>query len=248
MFALLAAEDRVQVSLRMRIVAIETSDSVGSVAALDGEELIVERRLPPEKGTARALAPAIQEILGQAGWDPVQIQGVGVTIGPGSFTGLRVGVTTAKTLAYATQSLVVGVDAFEAIAAACPAEITRLAVVIDGQQGQIVQGLFCRGPEGELVADGPWDLVDREAWLARLPAGIAVAGPALRGLASQLPKGVFVLDSRYWGPTAAVVGRLAARRFARGECDDVWSLVPRYHRRSAAEERWERRQQSSRKA
>lgn len=228
----------------MRIVAIETSEAVGSVAALWGDEVLIERRLPLEKGTARALAPAIQEIIRQAGWLPSQIQGVGVTVGPGSFTGLRVGVTTAKTLAYATHAAVAGIDTFAAIAAACPAEVAHLAVAVDGQQGQIVCGTFRRGPDGELAAVGPWQLVDREIWLASLPHGITVAGSALRGLSEKLPQGVRALDSRFWGPTASVVGRLAARRFARGECDDLWSLAPRYHRRSAAEERWERRQQN----
>lgn len=226
----------------MRIVAIETSESVGSVAALSGEDTLIERPLPPEKGTASSLAPAIQEILRQVGWHPSQIQGIGVTIGPGSFTGLRVGVTTAKTLAYATQALVAGVDSFDAIAAACPPEVPHLAVAIDGQQGQIVCGTFHRGSNGELAADGPWQLVDQDAWLESLPAGIAVAGSALRRLSGKLPRGVAALDSRFWTPTASLVGRIAARRFARGDCDDLWALVPRYHRRSAAEERWDRRQ------
>jgi len=227
----------------MRILAIETSESGGSVAALWGERVLIERRLPLAKGTAAELVPTIREILQQVGWRPIDIQGVGVTIGPGSFTGLRVGVTTAKTLAYATQAAVAGVDTFEAIAFACPPVVSHLAVVIDGQQGQIVCKQFRRGCDGEMAASGPWQLVDRDTWLERLPTGIAVAGSALRGFSGNLPQGVQSLDSRFWTPTASTVGRLAARRLGRGECDDLWSLTPRYHRPSAAEERWERRQQ-----
>jgi tRNA threonylcarbamoyladenosine biosynthesis protein TsaB len=227
----------------MRILAIETSELVGSVAALAGSDVLREQRLPPEKGTAQSLAPALKDLLLQVGWRTGEIQGGGVTIGPGSFTGLRVGVTTAKALAYAAKADVAGIDTLEAIAAVCPAEIDYLAIAIDAQRGQAVSGVFRRGPDGWFLPTGAWQLADLDVWLAGLPPGIALAGPVLRGLSRELPQGVRVLDPQFWLPTAAAVGRLAARRFARGERDDVWSLAPRYYRRSAAEERWERKHQ-----
>jgi tRNA threonylcarbamoyladenosine biosynthesis protein TsaB len=187
----------------------------------------------------------LKDLLRQVGWRAGDIQGVAVTTGPGSFTGLRVGVTTAKALAYAVKADVAGVDTLEAVAAACPVEFDRLSVAVDAQRGQVVFGVFRRGADGWFSPSGPWQLADLDAWLAHLPAGIAVAGPVLRGLSHELPKGVRVLDPRYWSPTAAAIGRLAARRFARGERDDLWALAPRYYRRSAAEERWERKQQQS---
>ncbi len=225
----------------MRLLAIDTSESVGSVAALFGGNVLAENNLPTDKGSAQSLAPALKGLLHQVGWRASDIQGVAVTIGPGSFTGLRIGVTTAKALAYGVKANVVGVDTLEAIAAACPPEIDHLAVAMDAQRGQVVSGVFRRGPDGWFSPSGPWELADLEAWLAGLPAGIAVAGPILRGLSKELPAGVRVLEPQYWSPTASAVGRLAARRFTQGEHDDLWALAPRYYRRSAAEERWERK-------
>jgi len=225
----------------MRCLAIETSGSVGSVAAVASGNLLAERNLPRQQGSAQSLAPAIKDLLGEVGWRPGQIEVVAVTVGPGSFTGLRVGVTTAKVLAYSVRAEVLGVDTLEAIAAGCPPGIEHLAVAMDAQRGQVVAGTFCRGRDGWFSASGPWQLADLEPWLAALPAGTCVTGPVLQSLAQELPQGIGILEPQYWFPKASSVGRLAARRHANGERDDLWALAPRYYRRSAAEERWEQK-------
>src|SRR5687768_12135976 len=104
----------------MRILALETSGLSGEVALLEGERVIAEQWLDPGQRTARSLAPGMKQILQTAGWQPRDVQLVAVTIGPGSFTGLRVGVTAAKTLAYAVGCEVMGVDTLEVIAAQAP--------------------------------------------------------------------------------------------------------------------------------
>ena len=73
----------------MRILAIETSGTTGSLAALAGEEIVASVSLDPALRSARALAPGIRDLLAQVGWRPADIELVAVTIGPGSFTGLR---------------------------------------------------------------------------------------------------------------------------------------------------------------
>ena len=85
----------------MRLLALETSGMSGSVATLasGGKPQVV--RLPATERSARGLAPAVREAVRLAGWKPTEVGVVAVTVGPGSFTGLRIGVTTAKTLAYA---------------------------------------------------------------------------------------------------------------------------------------------------
>ncbi len=225
----------------MRLLAIETSETVGSVAALESGNLLTEHDLPRHQGSAQTLAPAIRDLLAEVGWRPGQIEVVAVTVGPGSFTGLRVGVTTAKVLAYSAGAHVLGVDTLEAIAAGCPTQVDHLAVVMDAQRGQVVAGTFRRAQDGWFSASEPWQLADLEAWLAALPTGIWVAGPVLQRLTQGLPEGLRTLDPQYWLPKASWVGRLAARRYASGQHDDVWSLVPRYYRPSAAEERWEQK-------
>jgi tRNA threonylcarbamoyladenosine biosynthesis protein TsaB len=221
----------------MRLLAIETTGLAGSVAALDDRNVLAELDLPPDRGSSQSLAPGIGRLLATVGWRPKDVQGVAVVAGPGSFTGLRVGVTAAKTFAYAVGAEVLGLDTLEVIAAAAPAEIARVSVAVDAQRGQVVAGDFARASDGWMHAIGPARLLDVEAWWAGLPHGSLVAGPVLRSLVAGLPAGLVALDPKYWFPRAAAAGRLAARLFAAGRRDDLWSLVPRYWRPSAAEEK-----------
>ena len=223
----------------MRVLAIETSGSVGSVAALAGSELLGDFTLPPEQGSAQSLAPSLKTLLDVVCWRPEDVELVAVTIGPGSFTGLRVGVTAAKTFAYAVGAQVLGVDTLETIAVGCPKEAHTLAAAMDAQRGQVVAGAFRRGPDGWFSALGSGQLMDLDAWLATLSAGTWVAGPVLRNVPKQSLARVRVVDPHHWAPTAAAVARLAAHRFANGDRDDPWALAPCYFRRSAAEEKWE---------
>ncbi|MFM7071163.1 MAG: tRNA (adenosine(37)-N6)-threonylcarbamoyltransferase complex dimerization subunit type 1 TsaB, partial [Planctomycetota bacterium] len=182
--------------------------------------------------------------------------------GPGSFTGLRVGLATAKLFAYATGAEVLGIDAFAAIASAAPPTldireaserdngdslavermaIDQLNIVSDAQRGQLLAARWKRVAGSDWDEDVSTSLLDVDRWLASLAPGDVVAGPALStgrpALAASLPPGVFALPENFWLPTAAFVARLAWRDFQAGRRDSLWSLVPRYHRPSAAEEK-----------
>jgi tRNA threonylcarbamoyladenosine biosynthesis protein TsaB len=223
----------------MRLLAIETTGLAGSVAAIDDRNLLAELDLPQDQGSSRSLAPALQRLLAAVGWKPRDVEVVGVVVGPGSFTGLRVGVTAAKTFAYAVGAQVVAIDTLEVIAAAAPTGIIRLSVAVDAQRGQVVATDFARATDGWLHPAAPARLLDVEAWWAGLPPGSLVAGPVLRQLAERLPSHLVLLDPEYWFPRAAAAGRLATRLYAAGQRDDLWNLVPRYSRRSTAEEKWD---------
>jgi tRNA threonylcarbamoyladenosine biosynthesis protein TsaB len=221
----------------MNILALETTEKIGGVAlAIDGN-LLAELKLDANQRSAQSLAPAMSAILKQAGWRPSDVQLVAVSVGPGSFTGLRIGVTTAKMFAYAVGADILGVDTLEAIATAAPADVAKLSAVIDAQRGQVVAHDFARHSDGWFEPVGPEKLLDVDAWLKGLPKGIAVTGPVLQKLADRLPSHVRVLDSQDWPPRASLVARLAARDYAAGRRDDLWKLVPHYSRRSAAEEK-----------
>ncbi len=225
----------------MRILALETTERRGSVAAMDTLELLAERSLAEEVRTAQSLVPAMQDLLAAVGWRPGDVQLAAVSRGPGSFTGLRIGITTAKVFAYAVGAEVLGVDTLEVIAAAAPADVEELLAVMDAQRGQVVARRFSRQAEGSFAPVGPQQLVDVEAWMNDLPAGITVSGPVLTRLRDRLPSHVRVLEPSFWPPRASVVARLAARDYALGRRDDLWTLSPHYFRRSAAEEKWDAR-------
>jgi tRNA threonylcarbamoyladenosine biosynthesis protein TsaB len=225
----------------MRILALETTERVGSVAAWHGDKLLLQNDLAPHQQSARSLAPGLRDLLGQIGWRPGDVELVAVSRGPGSFTGLRVGVTAAKTFAYAVGAEVLGVDTLETIAAGTPDGVSRLAVAVDAQRGDVVVQPFERGEDGWLEPVEPARLIPADEWFAGLAAGWSVSGPVLHKLLGSIPSHVVPLDAACWRPTAANVARLAARDYAAGRRDDLWGLVPNYSRRPAAEEKWAKR-------
>jgi tRNA threonylcarbamoyladenosine biosynthesis protein TsaB len=221
----------------MRILAIETTDLSGSVAVLDGHRLLESRELPTEPRSAATLAPAIDELLSAVGWKSSDVKLIAVATGPGSFTGLRVGVTTAKLLAYAVGAEVIGVGTLDAIAWQAPAEVNSLWTVIDAQRRQLFAGQFERETAGHWQALDAPRIVDQARWLEELSPGSIVSGPVLDKLKTRLPAGVHALDHGAWRPRAATVGMIGWQRFQSGNRDTIWSLAPQYFRLSAAEEK-----------
>lgn len=224
----------------MNILAIETTERIGSVAAMRDGQLLCQRDLTPTQRSAQSLAPAVKALWAEVGWQAADVDLLAVTVGPGSFTGLRIGVTTAKTLAFCCKAEIIGIDTLETIAAAAPPEVDRLEVAIDAQRNEVVVQSFHRGDDGWFVpSQDSARLVDIDIWLGNLQPGTAVSGPILKKLTGRLPKTATTLPPQQSRPTAANVARLAARHHAAGRRDDVFKLVPVYSRKSAAEEKCE---------
>jgi tRNA threonylcarbamoyladenosine biosynthesis protein TsaB len=221
----------------MRTLALETTESVGSIAALDDGAVLAEMGLPRRQRTAQSLAPSVAELLSQVGWNPRDVGVVAVSVGPGSFTGLRVGVTTAKTFAYAVDAHLVAVDTLEVVAFQAPRDVGPLWSVIDAQRQQVFAARPAQHDDGHFHLCRQIEILDIEEWLASLQVGDCVTGPALRRLAPRIPDGVKALPPSYWPATASAVGRLGWRQYQAGQSDNLWQLVPLYLRKSAAEEK-----------
>lgn len=226
-------------SADLRILALETTGLSGSVAALVGGRVLAERNLAPGSRSAQSLAPAVSELLREVGWKPREVALIAVTAGPGSFTGLRVGVTTAKTLAYVTGAAVLGIDTLAAIAAQSPPLVPRVWAAFDAQRGE----LFVAQWQRDAADANVWRettaprIVDGSTWIANLAPGTVISGPGLRRWREQVPPDVEVVAEERWQPRAATVGQLAWRKHEAGERQDLWSLAPNYLRESAAEEK-----------
>jgi len=224
----------------MRILALETSSLTGSVAVLEDDRVQGQTQLDPQQRTAQSFAPAIVRQLAEVGWRPQDLQLIAVTRGPGSFTGLRIGVTIAKTLAYAVGAQVIGLNTLQVIAAQTPVGIADVWAVLNAQRQQLFAGQYRRHePLWETVRDA--EIVDIDAWLQSLAPGLAVIGCGLAKLRDRLPAGVVLVDEANWMPQAATVGRLGYLAYQSGKRDDLWKLSPQYYRKSAAEEVWESR-------
>ncbi|MCA9201871.1 MAG: tRNA (adenosine(37)-N6)-threonylcarbamoyltransferase complex dimerization subunit type 1 TsaB [Planctomycetales bacterium] len=234
----------------MRVLAIECSVTPGSIAVLDGEQCLERRSLPSERRTTQALTPMLDALLKDVGWQPTDIQLVATTIGPGSFTGLRVGVTTAKTFAYATNAAVAGIHTLQVVAEQAAdwwreshgESPARIHAVMDAQRQQLF-AMRCEIRELAHIIEPSVDVVDQAAWLVKLSGEIEdeipalLAGPIPASLIPRLPAACQIPAERVRVPDAATVGRLAARGLGLPQANDLWSLTPIYYRRSAAEEK-----------
>jgi tRNA threonylcarbamoyladenosine biosynthesis protein TsaB len=230
----------------MRILAIETSGQHGSLAILLGETdrltTICQTNLTADRRTAQALAPALKALLADSGWAPNSIDLVAVAVGPGSFTGLRIGVTTAKTFAYAADSEIIGVNTLAVLARQAPPSTAPLWAIMDAQRGELFAARFTAG---ELSMNRETSILTQDAWLAELHPSDRITGPATRRILARLPNTITVVPEASWQPTAEAVGYVGWREHHAGHRDDIWKLVPHYYRQSAAEEKAQQRNQSN---
>jgi tRNA threonylcarbamoyladenosine biosynthesis protein TsaB len=219
-----------------RLLLIETSGHSGFVAVALGAELRGARRLDEARRHARDLAPAAAELLAAQGWRPRDVQAVVVGRGPGSYTGLRVGIMAAKAFAYATGCALVAVDTFAVIAAQAPADVARLDVLADAQQDKVYVQPFARTPEGWQPL-APLAIRKFTEWLVDREAAARVTGPGLHRWGEHLPAGVLVVEAARREPAPEALLRLGLARFQAGDRDDVWALEPLDLRPSSAEEK-----------
>jgi tRNA threonylcarbamoyladenosine biosynthesis protein TsaB len=227
-----------------RLLLLETSNQPGLVALAQGNVILEVRRLPEARRHARDLAPAIGKLLANQGWRPLDIQAVAVSHGPGSYTGLRVGVVSAKTFCYATGSRLLALETFSIIADQAPADVQRLAVLADAQQDKVYIQEFQRTARGWLPT-APLEVRAVSAWLASTSGPIWASGPGLHKWAGRPAVNVQPVEAALWDPQAESMLRLALARYLAGETDDIWSAEPLYLRPSAAEEKWAATQATS---
>ncbi len=221
----------------MKTLAFESSTARGTIALLEDGRLIEEVALPVGRRTTESFAPALDQLLHRHLKTPQEIDLLALTSGPGSFTGLRIGVTLAKAFAFATQARIVALNTLEVLVHQLPAECEQACVVMDAQRRQFFAGRYQRGPDSAWTMTQSCHIVDRQQWLDQVPAGVLLTGPGLLKLSAISPTHLPCSDRDTWEPRAATVGQLAWLRHVEGRYDDLWALVPQYYRPSYAEEK-----------
>jgi tRNA threonylcarbamoyladenosine biosynthesis protein TsaB len=236
----------------VNIIAIETSGRIGSVAAARDAKVLLERSFEKGMRHGRDLVPALRDVCQAVGWKPSGIQLVAISIGPGSYTGLRIGVACVKTIAYATGAQTVAVPTFDALAQNAPAEFDTVCPALDAKRKQVYAAIY-RREGGVLVRKSddllisPSDLVQKLCGLETPRRGVST-GPVFflgDGLATYrrefTGEGLIHADEKLWIARASVVARLGFELFKSGRRDPWQTLTPRYLRRPEAEEVWEKR-------
>lgn len=222
----------------MNIIAIETSSRVGSVALVrDGE---VARALSFEKGMehGRLLQVKLDEVCRAEGVAPRRdIDAIAVSQGPGSFTGLRVGVACAKALAFAIERPVVAVCSFDALALNAPEDAERVCASLDAKRGDVYYGVYERAGRDWIRRGGP-AVARPEDVVAKLERPVWVLGDAARAHREAFSgEGVHIAPEEAWTVRAGAVGLLGHRMAIEGRFADPDALVPIYLRRPEAEEK-----------
>ncbi|HXH82846.1 MAG TPA: tRNA (adenosine(37)-N6)-threonylcarbamoyltransferase complex dimerization subunit type 1 TsaB, partial [Candidatus Tectomicrobia bacterium] len=127
----------------MRVLAVETSTLAGGVALLEDDRLVAEYLLDVRRTHSERLLAAVDRVLADAGWSARDIDGLAVAVGPGSFTGLRIAVSTVKGLALALGiPAVAAVPSLDAMAAALPWASLPVCPVIDARKGEVYASLY----------------------------------------------------------------------------------------------------------
>jgi len=208
----------------MKILAIDTSTVQGSVAILAGEKIFEENYLA-DSSHAETLLQVVEKVLSKARLKIKDIEGIAVGIGPGSFTGLRIGLATAKGIAFANQIPIVGISSLRAIAehviASGAKQSSELIVpVINAKRGEIYAAAY---KTVYRILYTVFQTVINEC---------AISEEELKEKLENLGR-KYHIEKTY--PLASNVARLALEQFEQSNTDDLSSLIPNYIRKSAAE-------------
>ncbi len=217
----------------MRILGIETATRAASVAVIFDGKLLAESVRESPQSFSETLMPQVEEVIRAAGAFE-RLDAVAVSIGPGSFTGLRIGLATAKALAYAWGIKIIGVSTLQAMAYNFPN--AKVVPLTDAQKNRAYCQIFADGVAQTELKIEPIDEIVTE--LGRATGEFFLCGDVLHKIKVPLPPNVHLAPSNLKMPRASSVAICAE---ASGKVDNVMNLEPLYIRRSEAEELWEKR-------
>jgi tRNA threonylcarbamoyladenosine biosynthesis protein TsaB len=217
-----------------RVLVIETSGRVGQVALADRRAVVATARLGEGHRRASDLAIVAERLLKAQGWQARELTAVVVGLGPGSYTGLRVGLSSAKALAYATGCEFFGVETFAAIAV--KSSHIGVSVIADALQGKLFRRDYGWNKSGKREPTSPLEIVSAADWLGSLLPNVLVTGPAAGMFERQLPAGGRIASADERDPRPIDLVKVAK------ECPwavttDMWTAEPFYLRGSSAEEK-----------
>jgi len=224
-----------------RALAIETSGRLGSVAIVEDGRVLAEDEFPHGLQHAAEILPRIDRLCRARGWLPADIAEIFVSAGPGSFTGLRIGITLAKTLFFATGARIVAVSSVQVLARNAPPEARDLIIVLDAKRDQTFSARLSRTEHGWAERE-PAHLDDLRSMLARAPRPVHLLGEGIPYHQKFIPADdsqVIICPPESWRARASAVAELGWRLAETGYFTDPDTLTPIYIRRPEAEEKWE---------
>lgn len=219
----------------MKILGVDTATPIGSVGLIDGDTLVAEHTLNIFQEHSSRLMLAIDSVLKGGNTSVAELDACAVGIGPGSFTGVRIGVATVKSICYALDTPIVGVSTLAAIAYNLRWTDAVICPILDARRGEIYGAAFQGGTDWQRLSEDRCLTID--AFLDTLPPsekplrfigdGLLTYGDAVRdrlGTAAAFASPLFNV------PRGAAIAALGAEALQAGRADDYWTLVPNYVR------------------
>jgi tRNA threonylcarbamoyladenosine biosynthesis protein TsaB len=223
------------------LLSIESATRVMSVAVLQGETLLAEISTFDERVHSERLLPAVDQLLRIAGLSLDEIEAFAVSIGPGSFTGLRIGLATLKGLAFGSDRMAVAVPTLAGLTVAAAGAAGPVAALLDARREEVYAA--CLAVPGDIETPLiPEAVFTAEELAAALPHSCTVvvgegAESVAAAAAERAGGGMALLPAALGRTRAFHTGLLGARLLARGEGQRPEALVPHYLRRAEAEVR-----------
>ncbi|MCK8816135.1 tRNA (adenosine(37)-N6)-threonylcarbamoyltransferase complex dimerization subunit type 1 TsaB [Natroniella sulfidigena] len=228
----------------MLVLAVDSSTKVGSVSLVSTERLVAESLLNLDQTHSQRLMPQIVELVKRSDYELQDVDGIAVGLGPGSFTGTRIGVVTAKTLAQSLELPIVGISTLKAMAYNLKYVSGYICPVVDARRERVFTGLYrtdgedlrAETEEGLLAID---DLITE---LSSIQEEIYFVGEIAQKyrteISEQVEQAQFV-SNKFSLPQAGALGELAVERLMLEDEDQLFELTPNYLKRSQAEIQWE---------
>lgn len=220
------------------LLAIETATSTCGVALMDDDHLVAEAHLHVPRIHAKRLSSLVRDVLTHVDAEASALDAVAVSMGPGSYTGLRIGVSTAKGWAMAADAALVGVPTLEALASqVAPFAQTGdvVCALLDARRDDVFAAAYRVLPDGDLDAHAGPDALSVEAlpdWIGDVPKSCWLAGDGASKSRDALRDAVDVplttLTSDAVSPSAVAVARRGRRRLDAGDVDDLAAFEPFY--------------------
>jgi tRNA threonylcarbamoyladenosine biosynthesis protein TsaB len=222
----------------MKILALDTATQSCSVAVTDQGSLTAELTIVKSQTHSKHLMELIHSVLEVAGFRVADLDGLAVTIGPGSFTGLRIGISTIKGLAQALAKPVVGVSTLEALAWQCGQTSYLICPLLDARKGEVYGATYCFN-EGRLIQKTSARAMIPEAVVEEIKSPCVFIGTGARlyrqGIAAAAGSLAHFVPESQNMIRASSVASLSVPRFEANDTDEIAGLVPHYIRKSDAE-------------
>jgi tRNA threonylcarbamoyladenosine biosynthesis protein TsaB len=217
------------------VLGLDTSGYANAVGVVDGDSVLADASFPARTDSLEQIVANIDDVLKGAGLTHDKVQGIGVGLGPGSWTGIRVGVTVGKMLSFASGKPVCGIPSLETLAYMARGQSLPVYAIISVGVGDAVYAARYHVNNDEIVKDGEYFIGDIKGLAALITEPCILAAAGAKSYAEQIIResgiNICAIEAKTSG---AAVALLAARRLARGESDAALSLTPLYLKESTA--------------